>query len=60
METESELSAHGRAQGEPTLEREEAERWLETLQERPGEPLRREIAGELEETPGRRRDGPTW
>lgn len=60
METESELSAHGREQGEPTLEREEAERWLETLEERPGEPLRREITGELEETPGRRRDGPTW
>jgi tetratricopeptide (TPR) repeat protein len=59
-ETESELTEHGSEQGAPTLEREEAERWLETLQERPGEPLRREIAGELEREPGPRRGGPTW
>jgi tetratricopeptide (TPR) repeat protein len=60
VETESEAGAHGRERGAPTLGREEAERWLETLQEQPGEPLRREIASELEGAPARRGGGPTW
>ena len=36
----------------------EAERWLETLQEQPGDPMRREIASELGERG--RRSGQTW
>jgi tetratricopeptide (TPR) repeat protein len=60
LETESEASAHGRRQGAPSLEEEEAERWLETLRERPGEPLRREIASELGGAPRRPGSGQTW
>jgi Mg-chelatase subunit ChlD len=60
LETQSEATAHGRMQGAPALEKEEAERWLETLREQPGEPLRREIAGQLEGAPRRPRSGQTW
>jgi tetratricopeptide (TPR) repeat protein len=58
-EAEGDAPATGRSEGAPSLEQAEAERWLETLQERPGDPLRREIAKELESRPGRRR-GQSW